>query len=96
MPAERKRRDRPKMNGEYDVGCGKPPKEHRFQAGYSGNPAGGRKKARNFDSSRLGDLVERRPHGLRDLSHCEQHLRLRASRRRAGRKTASDEIRLIP
>ena len=46
MPTERKRRDRRKTNGEYDVGYGKPPKEHHFQAGRSGNPAGGRKKAR--------------------------------------------------
>ena len=37
MPTERKRRDRRKMNGEYEVGYGKPPKEHRFQAGRSGN-----------------------------------------------------------
>src|SRR5829696_10368474 len=59
MPMERKRRDRRKMNGEYDVGYGKPPKEHRFQAGRSGNPAGGRKKPRNFDSSRLGDLLDK-------------------------------------
>ena len=54
-----KRRDRRKMNGEYDVGYGKPPKEHQFQAGRSGNPAGGRKKARNFDSSRLGELLDK-------------------------------------
>ena len=59
MPTERKRRDRRKMNGEYDVGYGKPPKEHQFQAGRSGNPAGGRKKARNFDSSRLGELLDK-------------------------------------
>ena len=44
MPTERKRRDRRKTNGEYEVGYGKPPKEHQFQAGHSGNPAGGRKK----------------------------------------------------
>ena len=59
MPTERKRRDRRKTNGEYDVGYGKPPKEHRFPPGRSGNPAGGRKKARNFYSSRLGELVDK-------------------------------------
>jgi hypothetical protein len=59
MPTERKRRDRRKTNGEYDVGYGKPPKEHRFPPGRSGNPAGGRKKARNFDRSRLGELVDK-------------------------------------
>jgi len=59
MPTERKRRARRKTNGEYEVGYGKPPKEHQFQAGHSGNPAGGRKKARNFDSSRLGELVDK-------------------------------------
>ncbi len=32
--------DTEKPSGDYEVGCGKPPKEHQFQPGQSGNPKG--------------------------------------------------------
>jgi hypothetical protein len=35
-----KKRSNPAKQGESEVGPGKPPKEHQFQPGQSGNPAG--------------------------------------------------------
>jgi hypothetical protein len=35
------------MSGKYEVGYGKPPKQHRFKKGQSGNPGGRPKKAKN-------------------------------------------------
>ncbi len=32
--------DTEKPSGDYEVGCGKPPKEHQFKPGRSGNPKG--------------------------------------------------------
>ncbi len=32
--------DKQKPSGEYEVGYGRPPKEHQFQPGRSGNPTG--------------------------------------------------------
>ncbi len=32
--------DTEKPSGDYEVGCGKPPKEHQFKPGQSGNPKG--------------------------------------------------------
>jgi hypothetical protein len=37
-----------KMEDDYEVGYGKPPKERQFQKGASGNPKGRPKKCRNF------------------------------------------------
>lgn len=36
-------------NGDYKVGYGKPPKEHQFKPGQSGNPKGGRKPAKTLE-----------------------------------------------
>jgi hypothetical protein len=42
-----------------DVGYGRPPKEHRWKPGQSGNPKGWRKGVRNFQSD-LEDLLNSR------------------------------------
>lgn len=33
-------KDKKRKSGDYDVGYGKPPKEHQFKKGISGNPGG--------------------------------------------------------
>jgi hypothetical protein len=33
-------KDKKGKTGDYEIGYGKPPKEHRFKKGKSGNPAG--------------------------------------------------------
>ena len=38
------------MSDDYEVGYGKPPKEHRFKKGKSGNPAGRPKKTNKVQS----------------------------------------------
>jgi hypothetical protein len=43
---------------EYRVGPGRPPKEHQFKPGQSGNPKGGRRKPRSIAPD-LKDLFER-------------------------------------
>jgi hypothetical protein len=35
-------------DGEYKVGPGRPPKEHQFKPGQSGNPKGAKRKAESF------------------------------------------------
>ena len=42
---------------DYEVGKGKPPKEHQFQPGRSGNPQGARRHRRNKRFSTLRDLA---------------------------------------
>jgi hypothetical protein len=43
---------------EYKVGPGRPPKEHQFKPGQSGNPKGAKRKARSFIPG-LKELFER-------------------------------------
>jgi hypothetical protein len=43
----------------YEVGYGRPPREHRFQPGRSGNPRGRPKGARNLSSVVAATLGER-------------------------------------
>ena len=50
--------DKKKPTGEYDVGYGKPPKEHRFQKGTSGNPEGRPKGTKNLKIDLLEELGE--------------------------------------
>ena len=48
MTENRDRKSRPKRSeprGDYDVGFGRPPKEHQFKPGQSGNPKGRPRRA---------------------------------------------------
>lgn len=38
------------QNPNYEIGYGRPPKQHRFQPGQSGNPKGRPKKPKDFPS----------------------------------------------
>ena len=48
-----------KSTGDYDIGYGKPPKEHRFPKGTSGNPRG-RPKKRKTVGERLEDILQKK------------------------------------
>ena len=42
----------------YEVGKGKPPKQHRFKPGQSGNPRGPKRKAKDHDATMTELLAE--------------------------------------
>ncbi len=48
--------DTEKPHGDYEVGYGKPPKEHQFKPGRSGNIAG-RPKAKNSGSADISEVL---------------------------------------
>jgi hypothetical protein len=48
--------DKQKSSGEYEVGYGKPPKEHQFQPSRSGNPRG-RPKSKKSGSTDISELL---------------------------------------
>ncbi len=50
--------DKKKPTDDYDVGYGKPPKEHQFPKGTSGNLEGRPKGARNLKTDLLEELGE--------------------------------------
>ena len=50
--------DKKKPTDDYDVGYGKPPKEHRYPKGTSGNLKGRPKGARNLKTDLLEELGE--------------------------------------
>ena len=45
-----------KQGGDYEVGYGKPPKEHQFVAGQSGNPVGRKKGSRGLKTDLHAEL----------------------------------------
>ena len=45
-----------KPSGDYEVGYGKPPKEHQFRPGWSGNIAG-RRKSKKSGSTDISELL---------------------------------------
>jgi Family of unknown function (DUF5681) len=46
------------MTKTYDVGYGRPPKQHQFKAGQSGNPSGRPKGVRSLKSDLRDELAE--------------------------------------
>jgi hypothetical protein len=48
--------DKKKSSRDYEVGCGKPPKEHQFKPGQSGNPRG-RPKSKKSGSTDISELL---------------------------------------
>lgn len=46
------------MSDDYDVGFKKPPRQHQFQPGQSGNPKGRRKGTNNFKTDLVEELEE--------------------------------------
>ena len=50
--------DKEEPSGDYEVGCGKPPKEHQFKPGRSGNIRG-RPKAKNSGSADISEFINK-------------------------------------
>ncbi len=48
--------DKKKSSSDYEVGCGKPPKEYQFKPGQSGNPRG-RPKSKRSGSTDISELL---------------------------------------
>ncbi len=49
--------DKKKSSSDYEVGCGKPPKEYQFKPGQSGNPRG-RPKSKKSGSTDISELLD--------------------------------------
>jgi hypothetical protein len=75
-------------NGEYKVGFGKPPKDHQFKPGKSGNPDGRRKLSADiWNATRVAlDEKVRVTQGKlsRKVSNAEAYLRLQTNRALGG------------
>ncbi len=65
-------KDKDGKGGDYDVGYGKPPKEHRFKMGQSGNPAGApskRKRPKIDVAAVLNEPIAVKNSGVRQKMH---------------------------
>ena len=72
VPPSRKGRSRAPSVTNYEVGYAKPPKQHRFKPGQSGNPAGRPRGSRNkLGEEFLDDLIDEwRVRGKQALQLC--------------------------
>jgi hypothetical protein len=72
-------------NGDYEVGYGKPPKEHQFKSGQSGNPGGRQRGSRGLKTDLKAELEARMTIRINNepVSDTRQRLLLRALASRA-------------
>lgn len=84
--------------GSYRVGYGKPPREHRFRAGQSGNPKGRKKGARGLKTDLQAELEARMTIRINNepVSETRQRLLLRALSSRAAAGDVRAAAILIP
>lgn len=84
--AARQRERSPKPKPGYEVGYGKPPKQHRFRKGQSGNPKGRPKGSRNLETIIMDKLDEH-------ITYSQNGVRRTATRREVfGERLITDAL----
>jgi hypothetical protein len=79
------------MANDYEVGYGKPPKEHRFKKGQSGNPSGRPKGRLN-----MATVIERELHEkvvVNENGERKTITKLEAAMKQVANKAASGDLR---